>query len=71
MRGACSMHGRDEKFFQICLKSVGKRSLTTRGSFDLKEIGWKYVGWVYLTQDVAQWQGCEDKKVKLSLCLTN
>lgn len=42
------MYGRDQKLFHSCLKSIEKRSLTTRGSFNLQEIGWKYVDWVQL-----------------------
>jgi hypothetical protein len=64
MSGTCCTHGREEKFTQnICRKILRERSLgKTRRRWvhniimDLREIWWKGVDRVHLSQDKDQWQ---------------
>jgi len=56
MGGACSTHGRDEKFMQILFeKPEGKSPLgrlcVDGRIMDLREIGYKVVGWIHVDQD--------------------
>jgi hypothetical protein len=65
MGEVCSKHRGDEK----CIQNFGRKtwSVKTAGSpmsrwednirMDVREIGWKVVGWMHLAQDRDQWRG--------------
>jgi len=65
----CNTHGRVEK----CIQNFGRKSWRGRSSsktlrrrwggsiiMDLREIGWKSVNWIRLTQDREQWRDLVD-----------
>jgi hypothetical protein len=62
MGGACSTHGRDEKYNILVGKPEGKRPLRRPRRIsednirtDLGEIGYEIVEWIYLVRDRGLW----------------
>jgi hypothetical protein len=63
MGGACSKHGRDEKYDILAQKPEGKRPLgRPRHRWEhsmgmgFRELGWVGVDWMHLAQYTDQWQ---------------
>jgi hypothetical protein len=63
MGGACSTHGKDEKYNILVGKPEWKRPLGSPRHrwidnirMDLREKGWEGVDWIHLAQDRDQWR---------------